>query len=188
VSRDEPPAASGVVAAEEPARDPAPAAPASVPLPPAWRALVDAWKRQKPLQARKLEEAHPLEYTPERIVLAVSEASYVSKSLLQKDEQIRILAQFREVFGFTGNLTVLPLSEARKDKTRLAAASAEGMAAAGDLDVLPETILAQRAREEQGRRVRLIEEAREASFTQDLIRVLGGVIEDVRIPGIDDHP
>ncbi len=130
-------------------------------LPATWRQLVDAWKQQKPLQARKLEEAHPLEFGPDRIILAVSDASYASKLLLQKDEQARIREQFRELFGFTGALIVKPRTDA----------------VAGG-----ENILAERGRESSAKRDQLIEEAKNAPFTKDLLQALGGTLEDVKVP------
>jgi DNA polymerase-3 subunit gamma/tau len=136
-------------------------------LPGTWRQLVDAWKKQKPLQARKLEEAHPLEYNTDRIVLAVSEQSFASKVLLQADEQARVRDQFRELFGFTGTLIVKPKVEATAGQ-------------AGQL--APENILTEKTREQLARREQLIEDAKNAPFTQDLIQALGGTIQDVKIP------
>ena len=134
-------------------------------LPASWRQLVDAWKQQKPLQARKLEEVHPIEYGPDRIVVAIGEESYASRTLLQRDEQQKIKEQFRELFGFTGILVVQS-----KSQTPVVP------------EALPETILTERDREAEGRRERLIDEARNAPFTRDLLSVLGGQLEDVRIP------
>ena len=134
-------------------------------LPASWRQLVDAWKQQKPLQARKLEEVHPIEYGPDRIVVAIGEESYASRTLLQRDEQQKIKEQFRELFGFAGILVVQSKAQAPVVP-----------------EALPETILTERDREAEGRRERLIDEARNAPFTRDLLSVLGGRLEDVRIP------
>lgn len=140
----------------------------SMVLPETWRLLVDAWRISKPLSARKLEEAHALVYGPDRIVLGVSEASYASKGLLQKDEQSRIRDQFRELFGFTGLFMVQPLEAPVKDT-------------AVEVPVLPETVLTERSREADDRRQKLKEDAVRAPFTQDLLSALGGTIEDVKI-------
>ncbi len=134
-------------------------------LPGSWRQLVDAWKQQKPLQARKLEEAHPLEYSPDRIVLSISEQSFASKALLQKDEQIRVRDQFKELFGFNGVLIV-------KAKVQEAAEAAPA----------PDTVLMEKSRESVARREQLLEDARNAPFTKDLVQALGGTIETVKIP------
>ncbi len=134
-------------------------------LPGSWRQLVDAWKQQKPLQARKLEEAHPLEYSPDRIVLAISEHSFAGNALLQKDEQIRIRDQFKDLFGFTGALIV-------KAKVQEAPTAVPA----------PENVLTEKSRESVARREQLIEDAKNAPFTRDLVLALGGTIEDVKIP------
>ena len=86
-------------------------------FPPTWRQLIDTWKREKPLQARKLEEVHPLSYSPEKIMLAVPEEGLAGRQLLQKDEQVKITALFRELFDFKGVLTFIPRSQAIIDVT-----------------------------------------------------------------------
>lgn len=228
------------VATAAPAATPAGSGPVTgKTFPETWRLLVDAWKQQKPLQARKLEEAHPVEYTRERIVLAVSEDSYASKSLLAKDEQLRIRDHFRELFGFSGTLVVLPKNEVLRKQPAPQPRAAEPVAAPrpisgraigappptddvpppiddvfadasvpdplafADLDAststppaaasapakvgydthLPDTILTERGREASARRAKLIEDARNAPFTKEVLAVLGGTIEDVRIVG-----
>jgi hypothetical protein len=81
---------------------------ASRKFPQTWRQLVEGWRTSKPLQARKLEEVHCVEFSSTKLVLVVSEDSFVSKSLLLRDEQLRIQEQFRELFGFAGSLQVMP--------------------------------------------------------------------------------
>ena len=158
-------AAATSAATMSPPKQAQPAASLPRQLPASWRQLVDAWKQQKPLQARKLEEVHPIEYGPDRIVVAIGEESYASRTLLQRDEQQKIKEQFRELFGFAGILVVQS-----KAQTPVVP------------EALPETILTERDREAEGRRERLIDEARNAPFTRDLLSVLGGQLEDVRIP------
>ncbi len=135
-------------------------------LPPTWRQLVDAWKQQKPLQARKLEEANPVEYTPERIVLSVSADSFASKALLNKDEQTKIRDQFKEVFGFAGALVVVT----------------QGAIPDVAAPVLPDSVLTERGRESASRREQLTESALQAPFTRDLTGALGGTVSGVRFP------
>ena len=147
---------------------PSPVVPRSKEFPSSWRLLVDAWKQQKPLQARKLEEVHPLEYSSERIVLAVNDQSYASRSLLQRDEQQKIREQFRELFNFNGMLVI----------------EAKGTDAVS-VEALPATILHERGIEAEGRRAKLVEDAKQAPFTRDLLTVLGGQLEDVRIADSD---
>ncbi len=173
-------------------------------FPPSWRHLVDIWRQKKPLSARKLEEAHPVSYTSELIVLAVSEDSYASRILLQREEQARVREHFRELFGFQGTLQVVPRGDAvrkidgnqtdnvnnRSDGPAPMAPDHRGYApdpAAMNLAVdLPATVLSERTREAQSRRQALLDEARSVPFTRDVLAALGGTIEDVRIP--DEHP
>lgn len=139
----------------------------AVSFPQTWRDLVEGWKRLKPLQARKLEEAHPLVYGPKEIVVAVSEASYASRVLLLPNEQARIREYFRELFGFEGTFFVKPLEAALPTPAEMP---------------LPESLLEGRDRATLARRTRILEEAREAPFTRDLLQALGGTVEDVRLP------
>lgn len=225
-------------------------------FPASWRDLVEAWKQKKPLQARKLEEVHPLSYSADNITIAIPEDSFASKTLLQADEQARIRDQFRELFGFKGQLRMIPRGEALKSapaamatimeappvarpvaptpaaKPAAAARSTPKSAPAakapvttkmeanpaaayddeiplpGDLHetlasasrppqdeasespilrpaaaeaLLPETLLTVRTREDQQRRDKLIESARNAPFTKEVLAVFGATIEDVRI-------
>ena len=135
-------------------------------FPATWRELVEGWKRGKPLQARKLEEAHPLEYSAARIALAVPEDSFASKALLKSEEQARFRDQLRELFGFTGVLVVTPRASAR------AAATAQAP--------LPDTLLDTRSKEAGERREKLLDDARNAPFTKEVLAVLGGSIEDIK--------
>lgn len=133
-------------------------------FPASWRDLVEGWKHGKPLQARKLEEAHPIEYSAARIVLVVAEDSFASKSLLKPDEQARVREQFRELFGFTGSLIV----------------SARGQSHGATAAALPDTLLDTRSKEADERRQKLLDDARNAPFTKEVLAVLGGTIEDIR--------
>ena len=132
-------------------------------FPSTWRELLDGWREKKPLSARKLEEAHPISYGPDRIALGVNEQSYASKALLQKDEQIKIRDQFQELFGFRGVLVIEPL--------------AVGAAPV----MLPKNVLTERVEEAVDKRRLMIEATREAPLTKDLVAVLGASIEDIRI-------
>jgi DNA polymerase-3 subunit gamma/tau len=143
---------------------PLPLATSEKPLfPSCWRELLDAWREKKPLSARKLEEAHPITYGASRIVLGINDKSYVSKALLQKDEQIKIREQFQELFGFSGVLVIEPLQGETPSSQ------------------LPKNVLTERVEEAVDKRRSLIEAARNAPFTQDLVAVLGASIEDISI-------
>ena len=156
-------------------------------FPPDWNALIEAWKRLKPLQARKLEEVHPLEYGPGKMVLGVPQQSFAGAALLGKDEQQRVREQFAEMFGFKGTLQVVPLEPARTARVEPARPSqvappktpqATSQAAA---DVIPESVLETREREKIAERGRVIEAARESTLTKEALAILGGKIEDIRV-------
>ena len=173
------PAAAPAAPAGASPRAPRPSA-AAPQWPGSWRELVETWKVQKPLQARKLEEVHPQIYGPELIELVVPPESFISRALLQRDEQARIRDQFKELFGFQGVLRIVSsASPAGNPESPPVVAKAAAPA-------LPETILAAREREGAERRQQAIAAARAAPFTRDLAAALGGRIEDVRIPG-DSH-
>jgi DNA polymerase-3 subunit gamma/tau len=142
----------------------------ALPFPATWRALVDAWKREKPLQARKLEDTHPLRYGEDEITIAVH-AHSPCNVLLAREEQVRIKELFRELFGFTGALTVVPAEEALARR----GASDGGEAA------LPDTILTERAREGAERRMRIRTETEKGAFAKEALAVLGGAVEDIAV-------
>ncbi|MBC7532757.1 MAG: DNA polymerase III subunit gamma/tau [Oligoflexus sp.] len=83
----------------------------AVPWPLTWKEFVDEWKKQKPLQARVLEETYSLEYTRERIKLAVEAESLAGQKLLHLDTRRKLLVHFEQLFGFKGVLDVIPKSE-----------------------------------------------------------------------------
>ena len=95
---------------------------------------------------------------------AVSEASFASKCLLQKDEQAKVREQFKELFGFTGVLMVRPKVEG------------------SEANKAPENLLSARGREADAKRDQMAEEARNAPFTRDLLQALGGTLENVKVP------
>ena len=139
-------------------------------FPETWRALVDAWKREKPLQARKLEDTHPLRYTPGDITIAVDTNSPASV-LLAREEQQRIKAQFRELFGFCGHFNVIVAEDARSEsETKDLGATP-----------LPESILTEREREAHERRRRIRDETENGIFAKEALAVLGGKVEDILV-------
>jgi len=86
-----------------PAASTAPSGPQGFPS--SWRELIEAWKKEQPLQARKLEEVYVLEYSPQLISVTVAPTSMIASALMQKDVQKRIEAQFRDRFAFMGTFT-----------------------------------------------------------------------------------
>ncbi len=79
-------------------------------FPASWKELVDRWKQIKPLQARKLEEIIPHEYTKERIVLLVNENSLVGPTFLKEETRKKVAIVLSKLFNFSGELVVKPNS------------------------------------------------------------------------------
>lgn len=127
-------------------------------LPESWRGLVEAWKQHKPLQARKLEEVHPLAYGPDRIAIAVPPNSMAAKVLLNSEEQKKLCEVFRELFDFQGLLEV-----------------------SQQIETAPESILQERAREIAGARAKLVEDVKASTMTRDALAIFGGKVEGIRI-------
>lgn len=76
-------------------------------MPPTWAAVVEQWKRMRPVQGRQLEECQLVAYEPpDRIVLTVREDSLAARPLLHPDSQGRIQSQLFDMFGFSGKLVL----------------------------------------------------------------------------------
>ena len=133
--------------------------PPSPALPSSWRDLVDIWKKQKPLQARILEEAYCLEYHPNQIVLGVKKESMAAGKLLQPEIQSRAAAEFQSMFGFVGELRIV-LHEPQR----------QGAAASSSL-------LDDRRRDRDVEHQRVLKEAAEHPITQESLRLFGGTIQ-----------
>ena len=139
-------------------------------LPPTWREFVDAWKREKPLQARVVEETYVLEYSAECIRLAVDPQSMAGGKLLQIDMRKRFLAQFEQLFGFHGQLEVVPKSEVRQGQ------SPESLAPLG------ESLLEVKQKEREIAREQLKQRLEQHPITREVISKFGGTIENIDLP------
>jgi hypothetical protein len=135
-----------------------------------WRAFVDEWKKQKPLQGRVLEEAYLLEYTPQRIRLAVEPTSMAGGKLLQQDVRKRLMEQFTQLFGFKGILEAVPKADAHPGKS-----------AAGAAPDLGETLLDVKNREREVAREHLRARLEEHPMTREVISRFGGTIEQIEL-------
>jgi DNA polymerase-3 subunit gamma/tau len=142
-------------------------------FPPTWRKLVDAWKIHKPLAARKLEEAHAVEYSPAGIKLVVSDSGF-AKTLLKPEEQNNIRQIFADLFGFQGTLRVIP-------KENLAASVAEEVSvpAPPPAKPLPDTILQTRDKETEERRQQREAAAKSSPFTKEALHQFGASVDRV---------
>ncbi len=176
-------------------------------FPETWRQLVDEWKRQKPLQARKLEEVHPLEYSQEKITVVADSASMIGASLLDQSQQQQMTQIFKELFGFSGQFRAV-------DKGKIAAADlkklsidieSEQQAPTDPIDLekppverpnlpsrledtapvpdqsLPETILQEKKREVELARKKLTEETLAHPATKAIEQAFGARARQVEI-------
>lgn len=166
--------ASIVPKVEAPAPAPAPVNPnvaTEVAWPENWRAFVDEWKKQKPLQGRVLEEAYILEYSPQRIRLAVEPSSMAGGKLLQQDVRKRLMEQFTQLFGFKGVLEAVPKADAHPGKTTSGGAAPD----------LGETLLDVKNREREVAREQLRHRLEDHPMTREVISRFGGTIEQIEL-------
>lgn len=129
-----------------------------------WRELLDIWKTKKPLQARKLEEVYSLEFSPQKIVVAVEEDSMVAPMLLQSDVQKKIAAGFNEMFGFKGEFRAVKRTQDNEANQN-------------------ETVLDQRTKEKKEKRDQLYQDAINHPATNQVVKEFQGTITNVRLPG-----
>jgi DNA polymerase-3 subunit gamma/tau len=79
--------------------------------PSSWKDFVERWKKEKPLQARMLEETYAIEYSDSKIKLAVESESLAGQKLLQIDTRRKLLVHFEGLFDFKGIFEVVAKSE-----------------------------------------------------------------------------
>ncbi|HYX32578.1 MAG TPA: DNA polymerase III subunit gamma/tau [Oligoflexus sp.] len=137
-----------------------------------WRAFVDEWKKQKPLQGRVLEEAYLLEYSQQRIRLAVEPTSMAGGKLLQQDVRRRLMEQFTQLFGFNGVLEAVPKADAHP---------AQGGGNQSPSPDLGETLLDVKNREREVAREQLRHRLEEHPMTREVISRFGGTIEQIEL-------
>jgi len=135
-------------------------------FPETWADLVAMWRKHRPLQAGKLEDAHPHVYSKEVISLTVQESSY-GRCLLNKDEQARLKQSFSELFGFTGRI-VIEKADAADEALRA-----------------PESLAQKNDRETRERHEAMRANALNHQMTRDVVEIFSGKVEDVRIKDID---
>ncbi len=140
-------------------------------FPATWREFVDEWKKQKPLQGRVLEEAYVMEYTRQRIQLAVEPQSMAGGKLLQQEVRKRLLEQFILLFGFEGQLEVIPKGESSGQRS-----VQESFA-----NPLGETLLEAKNREREVAREDLKHRLEDHPMTREVISRFGGTIEQIEL-------
>jgi len=138
-------------------------------LPMAWRDCVEIWKKHNPLQAKRLEDVHPVVYSATRIELVVPSESFLSAALLKPDEQKKLRDAFTDLFGFSGIIT---FQAKKKDE----ASSIETTEKA-----LPETVATIQQRENAAKREKVIAEAQNHPVTKDAQELFNATIESVEM-------
>lgn len=93
--------------------------PADLEFPPTWRELVQRWKKQKPMQARILEEVFVDQYSQSLISMKVIPESMAASKLLQPAIRAKVKEAFREMFGFEGELRIEEKHAASEDQNLL---------------------------------------------------------------------
>lgn len=139
----------------------------ATPWPETWKHFVEEWKKQKPLQARVLEETYSLEYTRERIKLAVEAESLAGQKLLHLDTRRKLLVHFEQLFGFKGIFDVVPKSELTQATDN----------APENRETLLETKQKVKARERDDLKTLL----QDHPLTREAILAFDGTIEDIEV-------
>jgi len=146
------------------------AEPTSKSLPPSWRECVETWKKLKPLQAKRLEDAHPIKYSAKLIELVVPTDSFLSAMLLKPEEQKKLKDTFQDMFGFEGQILV----SAKKPST--------GAEPNHDAESsLPDTVASIQKRENDQRRESFIQDAQNHPITQDTMKLFNATIESIEM-------
>jgi DNA polymerase III gamma/tau subunit len=128
-------------------------------IPSNWGQLVEIWKTISPLQARKLEDVVPLDYSLSLIRLGVKSDSLIGQALLQKDGTQKLKQEFQEIFSFTGDLVI----ETHNDGN------------------LGETLLEIKEREISDRKEKLKNEALESQVVRHMTKVFEVPVLQVRV-------
>jgi DNA polymerase III subunit gamma/tau len=162
-----------------PPQSPAVIAPQNLGFPASWREMIDRWRAQKPLQARRLEEAHPLYFGSERIELAISESHPFIELMMRPEEQRKIKDAFAELFSFKGQLVISRLKE--QPKPTESEAQSLGTVATTVQSSIPESVASIREKEDRDRKAALQTRAAEHPITQQVLSLIGGSIESISL-------
>ena len=160
-----------------PGLPPTPQATAPGNMPSTWKELVEAWKKRVPLQARKLEDVHCLNYSRDQISIVVDRRSLAAAELLVPESLTLLKRKFQALFGFEGLINVqskdgtLPQTESTASPTP---------------PPLPETILEGKEKAAAARREQIISTVTDHPLTQSTLSRLQGRIKDVHLH--DDQP
>ena len=131
--------------------------------PNSWRDLVDSWKKTKPLQARIIEEAWLIEYSPDKILVAVDPSTMAGGKLLQRNIQLKVREQFELMFGFKGDFAAIPKSEEHSRS------------------LSEENLLEQRNREKSEERASIINDIGQQPVTLEAVSVFGTKVDSIQV-------
>jgi len=137
-------------------------------LPASWRECVEEWKRHRPLQAKKLEDAHPVTYSNKLIELVIPADSFLSATLLKADEQKKLRDAFAEMFDYKGPIVFKAKNTDQKNTSSAVAP-------------LPENLATIQQRENLAKREKVTFDAQNNPITQDAMRLFNATIETVEI-------
>ncbi|MFW7377958.1 MAG: DNA polymerase III subunit gamma/tau [Oligoflexus sp.] len=153
--------------------------------PATWRDLVDQWKKQKPLQARVLEEIYPISYSQQLIHVKVESKSFAASRLVNPESQNRLRGHFQQLFGFQGELRVTIF-----DKTEEKPEQAPGEVPVGvTANPRPESILEVKQREKRDMREQLKTELTQHPLTREVLAAFGGKISKIEFEdGTSESP
>jgi DNA polymerase III subunit gamma/tau len=135
-------------------------------LPETWRDLVELWKKYKPLQAKRLEDVHPVLYTSSKIELVIPTDSFLSAGFLKLDEQKKLKDAFLELFGFTGII----LFTAKKSASESAIQ-----------EQLPETVSSIQQREQASHREKILMDVQNNPVTKDALHLFNATIDSIEM-------
>jgi hypothetical protein len=153
-------------------------------FPESWKIMVDRWKRKKPLKARIIEEAHLVEYSLSKIVLAVDPASLAGRELLRIDAQKEIGDQFKFLFGFTG---VLSVSSRESLANRNAADAVERGESDASHDKHEESLLETRKKEKDQYNHKIVDNVTNHKVTQKALSLFNGEVESIEVKHDEFH-
>ena len=153
-------------------------------FPESWKILVDRWKRKKPLKARIIEEAHLVEYSQSKIVLAVDPASLAGRELLRIDAQKEIGEQFKLLFGFTG---VLSVNSRESLANRNPNDSSEGGENQASPDRHEESLLETRKKEKDQYNNKIVDNVTNHKVTQKALSLFNGEVESIEVKHDEFH-
>jgi hypothetical protein len=137
-------------------------------LPASWRECVEEWKKHRPLQAKKLEDAHPVTYSNKLIELVIPADSFLSATLLKADEQKKLRDAFAEMFNYKGPIVFKAKNTDPKNT-------------AEPVGPLPENLATIQQRENLAKREKATFDAQNNPITQDAMRLFNATIETVEI-------